>query len=52
MGSRDKHKPVSTAELYDRRMEANGNRCDTMVEGLRCDDGRHGVDRCLLDSGV
>jgi acetyl esterase len=31
MGSLDKHTPVATTELYDQRMEANGNRCDTII---------------------
>lgn len=31
MGSRDKHTPVATTELYDQRMETNGNRCDTII---------------------
>ncbi len=31
MGSRDKHTPVAATELYDQRMEANGNRCDTII---------------------
>ena len=30
-GSRDKYIPVETATLYDARMEANGNRCDTVI---------------------
>lgn len=31
MGSRDKHTPVKITEEYDRRMKANGNRCDTII---------------------
>ena len=31
MGSRDKHTPVDITEEYDRRMEANGNRCETII---------------------
>jgi len=38
MGSNDKHTPVATTELYDQRMEANGNRCDTIIY----EDQKHG----------
>jgi acetyl esterase/lipase len=30
-GDRDKHIPVETAKLYERRMKENGNRCETHI---------------------
>ena len=38
MGSRDKHTPVDITMEYDRRMEANGNRCETIIY----EDQKHG----------
>ncbi len=31
MGSRDKHTPADITMEYDRRMKANGNRCETII---------------------
>lgn len=31
MGSNDKHTPVKTTKLYEQRMKANGNYCETII---------------------
>jgi len=31
MGDNDKHTPVATTVLYEKRMKANGNRCETYI---------------------
>lgn len=31
LGTRDKHLPVETAQLYEQRMEENGDRCETVI---------------------